>query len=105
MQTRQLLQAARAHSPFRSDDLEVRLTTDFSKETSDRRGAFLALRPPQLDVKYGLFEPARITKEDNLYWSSILNRRSDVIQAYATFQERIDIPAITHLDCSVSLLS
>ncbi|KAJ1140285.1 hypothetical protein NDU88_006642 [Pleurodeles waltl] len=60
VQTRQLLQAARAHCLFRSDDLEVRLTADFSKETSDPRRAFLALRPRlrQLYVKYGLFEPA-----------------------------------------------
>ncbi|KAJ1198027.1 hypothetical protein NDU88_001871 [Pleurodeles waltl] len=57
-----LLQAARAHSLFRSDGLEVRLTADFSKETSERRRAFLAFRPRllQLEVKYGLFEPARM---------------------------------------------
>ncbi|KAJ1211086.1 hypothetical protein NDU88_006448 [Pleurodeles waltl] len=62
VQTRQLLQEARAHGPFQSDGLEVRLTSDFSKETSDHRRAFLALRPHlhQLDVKYGLFEPARM---------------------------------------------
>ncbi|KAJ1116966.1 hypothetical protein NDU88_005167 [Pleurodeles waltl] len=62
VQTRQLLQVARAHSPFRSDDLEVRLTDDFSKETSERRRAFLSLRPRlrQLDVKYRLFELARM---------------------------------------------
>ncbi|KAJ1156366.1 hypothetical protein NDU88_009088 [Pleurodeles waltl] len=62
VQTRQLLQAARAHGPFWSDDLEVRLTDDFSKETNDRRRAFLDLRPclRQLDVKYGLIEPAQV---------------------------------------------
>ncbi|KAJ1084280.1 hypothetical protein NDU88_004432 [Pleurodeles waltl] len=64
VQTRQLLQADRAHSPFRLDDLEVRLMADFSKETSERRRAFLSLRPclrlHLLDVKYGLFEPARM---------------------------------------------
>ncbi|KAJ1204098.1 hypothetical protein NDU88_007879 [Pleurodeles waltl] len=61
-QTRQLLQAARTHSPFRLDDLEVRLTADFSKETSERRRAFLDLRPRlrQLDMKCGLFETARM---------------------------------------------
>ncbi|KAJ1214322.1 hypothetical protein NDU88_001941 [Pleurodeles waltl] len=50
------------HGPFRSDALEVRLTADFSKETSERRRAFLCLRPclRQLDVKYGLFELVRI---------------------------------------------
>ncbi|KAJ1141529.1 hypothetical protein NDU88_007859 [Pleurodeles waltl] len=62
VQTRQLLQAAQAHGPFRSDALEVRLTADFSKETSERRRAFLSLRPRlrQLDVKYSLLEPARM---------------------------------------------
>ncbi|KAJ1090426.1 hypothetical protein NDU88_003558 [Pleurodeles waltl] len=43
VKARQLLQAARAHGPFRLDDLEVRLTANFSKETSERRRAFLAL--------------------------------------------------------------
>ncbi|KAJ1109926.1 hypothetical protein NDU88_007283 [Pleurodeles waltl] len=62
VQTRQLLQASRAHGPFLSDDLEVRLMGDFSKETSERRRAFLALRPylRQLDVKNGLFELAKV---------------------------------------------
>ncbi|KAJ1137713.1 hypothetical protein NDU88_004111 [Pleurodeles waltl] len=45
IQTRQLLQVARTHGPFRLDDLEVRLAADFSKETSERRRAFLDLRP------------------------------------------------------------
>ncbi|KAJ1107513.1 hypothetical protein NDU88_004903 [Pleurodeles waltl] len=59
---RQLLQAARTHGPFRLDDLEVRLTADFSKETSERRRVFLDLPPSlrQLDMKYGLFETARM---------------------------------------------
>ncbi|KAJ1082603.1 hypothetical protein NDU88_002768 [Pleurodeles waltl] len=53
---------ARVHGPFQSDALEVRLTGDFSKETSECRRVFLSLRPRlrQLDVKYGLFEPARM---------------------------------------------
>ncbi|KAJ1199568.1 hypothetical protein NDU88_003402 [Pleurodeles waltl] len=62
VQTRQLLQAARTHSPFQLDDLEVRLTSDFSKETSERRRAFLDLRARLrlLDVKCSLFKPARM---------------------------------------------
>ncbi|KAJ1113849.1 hypothetical protein NDU88_002090 [Pleurodeles waltl] len=62
MQTRRLLQAAHAHGPFRMDGHEIRLATDFSKETSKRRKAFLALRPRlhQLEVKYSLFELARM---------------------------------------------
>ncbi|KAJ1218962.1 hypothetical protein NDU88_006533 [Pleurodeles waltl] len=66
VQTRQLLQVARAHGPFRMDGQETRLTADFSKETSERWKAFLALglRLRQLEVKYGLFELAkmRVTK-------------------------------------------
>ncbi|KAJ1110633.1 hypothetical protein NDU88_007982 [Pleurodeles waltl] len=68
VQTRQLLQAARSHGAFWMDGLEIRLTADFSKETSECRRAFLALRPRlhQMEVKYGLFEPARmlITKNE-----------------------------------------
>ncbi|KAJ1217766.1 hypothetical protein NDU88_005356 [Pleurodeles waltl] len=38
------------------------MSADFYKETSDRHRTFLALRPRlrQLEVKYGLFEPARM---------------------------------------------
>ncbi|KAJ1193643.1 hypothetical protein NDU88_002939 [Pleurodeles waltl] len=60
VQTRQLLQAARSDSTFLMDGLEMRLTADFPKETSEPRRVFLALRPRlrQLEVKYGLFKPA-----------------------------------------------
>ncbi|KAJ1141453.1 hypothetical protein NDU88_007785 [Pleurodeles waltl] len=70
MQVHQLLQAARAQGTLRSDNLKIRLTPDFSKETNKRKKAFLSLRPRlrQLDVKYGLFDPARmwITKNREL---------------------------------------
>ncbi|KAJ1110002.1 hypothetical protein NDU88_007357 [Pleurodeles waltl] len=61
-QTRQLLQAARNHRPFRMDKYEIRMTTDYSKDTNEHRKAFLALRPElcQLEMKYGLFDPARM---------------------------------------------
>ncbi|KAJ1089087.1 hypothetical protein NDU88_002240 [Pleurodeles waltl] len=66
MQARQLLQAARMQGLFKSGALEIRLSPDFSKETAERRKAFLSLhtRLRHLDVKFGLFEPARtwITK-------------------------------------------
>ncbi|KAJ1194319.1 hypothetical protein NDU88_003608 [Pleurodeles waltl] len=69
-QARQLLQTARAQGPLRLGTLEIRLSADFSKETVDRRRAFLSLRPRlrHLDVKFGLFEPARmwITKNHRL---------------------------------------
>ncbi|KAJ1104919.1 hypothetical protein NDU88_002327 [Pleurodeles waltl] len=62
MQSRQLLQAARMQGPFRSGTLEIRLSDDFSMETAERRKAFLSLRTHlrHLDVKVGLFEPARM---------------------------------------------
>ncbi|KAJ1194594.1 hypothetical protein NDU88_003882 [Pleurodeles waltl] len=61
-QTHQILQIARAQGPLRLGTLEIRLSADFSKETVDRRRAFLSLRPRlrHLDVKFGLFEPARM---------------------------------------------
>ncbi|KAJ1215238.1 hypothetical protein NDU88_002847 [Pleurodeles waltl] len=61
-QAHQLLQAARAQGPLRLGTLEIRLSADFSKETADRRRAFLSLRPRlrHLDVKFGLFKPARM---------------------------------------------
>ncbi|KAJ1117348.1 hypothetical protein NDU88_005548 [Pleurodeles waltl] len=46
----------------------IRVTADVSKETSERKKAFLALRPRlrQLEIKFGPFEPARmwITKNN-----------------------------------------
>ncbi|KAJ1211504.1 hypothetical protein NDU88_006863 [Pleurodeles waltl] len=42
-QTRQILQAARSHGPFRVDQHDIRITADYSKETNERRKAFLAL--------------------------------------------------------------
>ncbi|KAJ1192505.1 hypothetical protein NDU88_001812 [Pleurodeles waltl] len=61
-QTRQLLQAARNHRPFRMDKYKIRIMADYSKDTNERRKAFLALRPRlrQLEMKYGLFDPARM---------------------------------------------
>ncbi|KAJ1120841.1 hypothetical protein NDU88_008990 [Pleurodeles waltl] len=61
-QARQPLQAARTQGPFRSGTLEIRFSADFSKETAERRKAFLSLRTRlrHLDMKFGLFEPARM---------------------------------------------
>ncbi|KAJ1187184.1 hypothetical protein NDU88_003963 [Pleurodeles waltl] len=44
-QARQVLQKAQAQGPFCMNDLQIRMTAEFSKETSDHRKAFLALRP------------------------------------------------------------
>ncbi|KAJ1115230.1 hypothetical protein NDU88_003456 [Pleurodeles waltl] len=62
MQARQLIQRARTQGPCQMDDQEIRISADFSKETSERRRAFLALRPRlhQMGVKYGLLEPVRM---------------------------------------------
>ncbi|KAJ1198754.1 hypothetical protein NDU88_002593 [Pleurodeles waltl] len=61
-QTRQILQAARNHGPFRTGQHEIRIAADYSKDTNDRRKAFLALRPSlrQLEMKNSLFDPARM---------------------------------------------
>ncbi|KAJ1152997.1 hypothetical protein NDU88_005769 [Pleurodeles waltl] len=61
-QTRQILQVARNHGPFRIDQHEIRITADYSKETNESRKAFLALRPRlrKLEMKYGLFDTARM---------------------------------------------
>ncbi|KAJ1181278.1 hypothetical protein NDU88_006486 [Pleurodeles waltl] len=58
----QLLQTARTQGPLRSGNLEIRISADFSKETAERRKAFLSFRTQlrRLDVKFGLFEPARM---------------------------------------------
>ncbi|KAJ1218537.1 hypothetical protein NDU88_006115 [Pleurodeles waltl] len=59
VQARQLIQRARTHGPCQMDGQVIRMSADFSKETSKRRRAFLALQPRlrQMEVKYGLFEP------------------------------------------------
>ncbi|KAJ1174217.1 hypothetical protein NDU88_006039 [Pleurodeles waltl] len=62
LQARQLLQTARTQGSLRLGNLEIRISADFSKETADRRKAFLSFRTQlrRLDVKFDLFEPARM---------------------------------------------
>ncbi|KAJ1166840.1 hypothetical protein NDU88_007236 [Pleurodeles waltl] len=62
IQAQQLIFAACSQGPFRADGYEIHITADFSQETNERRKAFLSLcsRLRQLEVKYGLFEPARM---------------------------------------------
>ncbi|KAJ1151720.1 hypothetical protein NDU88_004500 [Pleurodeles waltl] len=62
LQARQLLHTARTQGSLRSGNLEIRISADFSKETADRRKAFLSFRTQlrRLDVKFGLFKPARM---------------------------------------------
>ncbi|KAJ1210922.1 hypothetical protein NDU88_006284 [Pleurodeles waltl] len=45
LQARQLLQTARTQGPLRSGNLEIRISADFSKETAERRKAFLSSAP------------------------------------------------------------
>ncbi|KAJ1103315.1 hypothetical protein NDU88_000742 [Pleurodeles waltl] len=65
--TRQILQTAHKHGPFRIGQHDIRITADYSKDTNERRKAFLALRPRlrQLEMKYGLFDPARMWVTNN----------------------------------------
>ncbi|KAJ1211102.1 hypothetical protein NDU88_006463 [Pleurodeles waltl] len=75
---RQLLRAARMQRPFRSGTLDIRLLADFSKETAERRKAFLSLRTRlrHLDVKFGLFEPARMWITKNGESRNFYDRRT-----------------------------
>ncbi|KAJ1118195.1 hypothetical protein NDU88_006390 [Pleurodeles waltl] len=61
-QTRQLLQVARNHGPFRTDKYEIRIAADYSKDNNECRKAFFGskTRLRQLEMKYGLFDPASI---------------------------------------------
>ncbi|KAJ1216273.1 hypothetical protein NDU88_003877 [Pleurodeles waltl] len=63
----QILQTARKHGPFRIGQHDIRITSDYSKDTHERRKAFLALRPRlrQLGMKYGLFDSARMWVTNN----------------------------------------
>ncbi|KAJ1174485.1 hypothetical protein NDU88_006306 [Pleurodeles waltl] len=45
IQTHQRLQVEHNHGPFRMDKYEVSITADYSKDTNERRKAFLDLRP------------------------------------------------------------
>ncbi|KAJ1186723.1 hypothetical protein NDU88_003504 [Pleurodeles waltl] len=67
-QTRQILQAVQSHRPFRLGQHDIRITADYSKDTNESRKAFLALRPRlhQLEMKYGLFDHARILINVNI---------------------------------------
>ncbi|KAJ1109903.1 hypothetical protein NDU88_007260 [Pleurodeles waltl] len=77
MQARQLLQKAHTQGPFRVNDLQTQMTADFSKDTSERRKAFLALRPHlrQLEIKFSLFEPERMwTMKNNVSRTSTIRQ-------------------------------
>ncbi|KAJ1149513.1 hypothetical protein NDU88_002320 [Pleurodeles waltl] len=58
----QVLSAAKTQGLVSLEGHEIRVAADFSRLTNEKRKAFLALRPQlrNLDIKYGLFEPAPI---------------------------------------------
>ncbi|KAJ1209670.1 hypothetical protein NDU88_005043 [Pleurodeles waltl] len=59
-QARQIISATRTQSPYSLDGHEIRVATDFSRETNKKRKALLALQPQlrNMNIKFGLFEPA-----------------------------------------------
>ncbi|KAJ1114247.1 hypothetical protein NDU88_002488 [Pleurodeles waltl] len=61
-QASQLIQKARTQGPCQLEGHTILISADFSKETSERQRAFLALRPRlcQMEVKYSLFDPAQM---------------------------------------------
>ncbi|KAJ1096304.1 hypothetical protein NDU88_001447 [Pleurodeles waltl] len=61
-QARQNILAAKSQGPYSLEGHEIRVATDFSRPTNEKRKAFLSLRPQlrNLDIKYGLFEPAHM---------------------------------------------
>ncbi|KAJ1088402.1 hypothetical protein NDU88_001559 [Pleurodeles waltl] len=60
-QASQVISTVKMQRQVSLDGHEIRVAADFSRITNDRRRAFLALRPQlrSMDIKYGLFEPAR----------------------------------------------
>ncbi|KAJ1192565.1 hypothetical protein NDU88_001872 [Pleurodeles waltl] len=71
-QARQIISAAKTQDPVSLEGHEIRVAADFSRLTNEQRKAFLALRPQlrNLDIKYGLFEPAHVL---GLYYTELLN--------------------------------
>ncbi|KAJ1174378.1 hypothetical protein NDU88_006200 [Pleurodeles waltl] len=61
-QARQVLLKVRSQGPFLLEEQEIRVAADYSKVTNEQRKAFLALRTQlcKLDIKFRLFEPARM---------------------------------------------
>ncbi|KAJ1128533.1 hypothetical protein NDU88_006911 [Pleurodeles waltl] len=61
-QARQVISAAKTQGPVSLEGHEIRVAADFSRLTNEKRRAFLALRLQlrTMDIKYGLFEPARM---------------------------------------------
>ncbi|KAJ1118152.1 hypothetical protein NDU88_006347 [Pleurodeles waltl] len=58
----QVISVARSQGPYSLERHEIRVAEDCSRVTSKKQKAFLALQPQlrKLDIKFGLFEPARM---------------------------------------------
>ncbi|KAJ1192315.1 hypothetical protein NDU88_001626 [Pleurodeles waltl] len=58
----QTMLAGKSQGSYSLEGHEIRVAADFSRPTNEKRKAFLALRPQlrNLEIKYGLFEPARL---------------------------------------------
>ncbi|KAJ1210335.1 hypothetical protein NDU88_005701 [Pleurodeles waltl] len=67
-QALQVLSAAKTQGPASFDGHEIRVATDFSRLTNEKRKACLAFRSQlrKLDIKYDLFEHARIGFDNNM---------------------------------------
>ncbi|KAJ1214745.1 hypothetical protein NDU88_002362 [Pleurodeles waltl] len=63
-QAHQTISAAKFQGQSSIEGHEIMVVADFSRPTNEKRKAFLALHPQlsNLDIKYGLFEPARINR-------------------------------------------
>ncbi|KAJ1169862.1 hypothetical protein NDU88_001750 [Pleurodeles waltl] len=59
----QIISAARTQGPCFLEGHEIWMVADFSRETNEKRKAFLALRLllRNMNIKFGLFEPARLS--------------------------------------------
>ncbi|KAJ1195239.1 hypothetical protein NDU88_004520 [Pleurodeles waltl] len=61
-QARLVISTAQSQGPYSLEGHEVRVAADYSRITNKRLKAFLAFRPQlwKLDIKFGLFKPARM---------------------------------------------
>ncbi|KAJ1120831.1 hypothetical protein NDU88_008980 [Pleurodeles waltl] len=96
-QTHQLLRAAQTHGPLRADKYDVRITVDYSKDTNERKKAFLTLRPRlrQLEMKYDLFDSARMWVTENGVYKDFYNPE-DLRIFLDSFQNQTKDPATSN---------
>ncbi|KAJ1106177.1 hypothetical protein NDU88_003580 [Pleurodeles waltl] len=105
----QLLTAARSQGPFRANSYVIRIAADFSRDK--RRKAFLSLCPciHQLEVRYNLFELARmwVTKNGqskDFYDTEDLRLYLDDLSTTSMDLSPLNLPADTTKDPFAALL-